>query len=67
MTDQRGSYPPEQWFTESREREAAAWRATGETPPWERVYNNGKDVTDHPELWPEPIPVGRARRYRKRR
>ena len=33
---------------------AAAYRAAGMEPPWERVYRNGEDVTDSPELWPWP-------------
>jgi hypothetical protein len=25
----------------------------GQEPPWTRVYRDGVDVTDTPELWPE--------------
>lgn len=44
-----------------------AWREVGLTPPWERVYRDGVDVTDSPELWPV-VPVSRsARQGRSRR
>ena len=62
MTDHHGSYPG--W---DREQEAQHYRERGEIPPWERVWNDGVDVTDKPELWPEPIPRGRSRRYRRKR
>ena len=45
----------------------AAYRAEGIQPPWRRVWRNGVDVTDKPELWPElwADPAG-FRRRRKR-
>ena len=62
MTDHRGGYPG--W---DRDREAQHYRDRGEKPPWEKIWADGEDVTDKPELWPEPIPRGRSRRYRKKR
>lgn len=48
MTDNEGNYPDHTSNTD-----AELYRAAGVEPPWERVYNNGVDVTDQPELWPE--------------
>jgi hypothetical protein len=41
--------------------DAAAYRDAGVEPPWTRVWSNGVNVTDHPELWTNP------ERYRRRR
>jgi len=47
-------------------RDAETFRASGMEPPWERVWRDGVDVTDKPELWPELwTNPGRYRRRRK--
>ena len=32
-----------------------AYLELGLIPPWKRVYADGKDVTDQPDLWPPEV------------
>lgn len=41
-------------MTETMGHHLAFSRAHGLEPAWSRVWNNGQDVTDQPELWPWP-------------
>ncbi len=52
--------PPE------HDRQAQFYIDRGEIPPWRRVYNDGKDVTDQPELWPDWVKNPSILRRRKR-
>jgi hypothetical protein len=38
-----------------------------EVPPWRRVYNEGVDVTDGPELWPDWVKDPSILKRRKKR
>ena len=60
------SYEPMPADGDSAER---AYTDLGLIPPWKRVYNDGVDVTDEPELWPDWVrdpEVLRRRRGRGR-
>jgi hypothetical protein len=48
MKDPQGRLPER-----NLDADAQVFRDAGVEPPWERVYSNGVDVTDQPELWPD--------------
>ena len=43
------------------------YRDAGVEPPWTRVYLDGVDVTDSPELWPWPWAGTRSPRAKRGR
>jgi hypothetical protein len=60
MTGNEGKHP-----NHKSNADAEIYRKAGVEPPWERVWRDGVDVTDQPELWPELW--ANPKRYRRRR
>jgi hypothetical protein len=50
----------------TNDHEAQFYIEQGEVPPWRRVYNDGVDVTDKPDLWPDWVKDPSILRRRKR-